>query len=730
MILVLLLLSSFCVWAKTNLSHSSIKNVVTIEMQELALIDEIADDSAEFWDPDVFHEKYYGTKNFAALNQKKGPLSNLVRAEKHKLVGDYKIARLLLHKISNEGVDSNLVKFKLWELDMLSSQKLDKDLINKTQQFSEFWQIEADWVCFEVLQKDTSYLATTNLLNLYKKGTWSKSKRELFLQVLALRLGSKLPDDQKNELLKGHSSIAFRDSAYHWAKSKKKPNDAMQIMRLSYWKNNGNLDSAWNYFLKIKRKSSLKNYRKQKADLLYNRKKYSQARKEYQLMLKRPNRNKAWAHIQIARTYRAQKIKTNSSAWYRSFRKKFPRHNKTVEMLWTKALEFEQKKKYKQAVKAYKKIDKKFGNHKRRKWVDFRIALIAYKEKKYKQSLALWDKAIKNHRWIWSRNGALLFKGKSYLKMVKNSNNKASTKKYSAEAKECFLKTIKDFPLSYYAFRARYYLKEYNLLSQDSIPKIEILKDVDPFVWLRQKQGVPRDTVDWDISVKTQVEVFLVLGQWSKAKQLYTSQQRQHGKKYDFLLDYAMLFQDYGYLAQSYKLARKLINRLPKESLGHAPRKLLEVMYPNPYVDEVKKAVGLSKVDVYFAKALMRQESIFDDQIKSPAGAIGLMQIMPYTGEALAQQERIPNFDKKMLRNPLMAIRLGIRYLKDLWDDFRDPRWVLANYNAGPGPTKRWKKLGKGKEYEIQVEDVSYWETRDYIKKVMGNYWVYKALYQ
>jgi soluble lytic murein transglycosylase len=126
----------------------------------------------------------------------------------------------------------------------------------------------------------------------------------------------------------------------------------------------------------------------------------------------------------------------------------------------------------------------------------------------------------------------------------------------------------------------------------------------------------------------------------------------------------------------------------------------------------------------------MRQESIFDDQIKSPAGAIGLMQIMPYTGEALALQEQIPNFDKKMLRNPLMAIRLGIRYLKDLWDDFGDPRWVLANYNAGPGPARRWKKLGKGKEYEVQVEEVSYWETRDYIKKVMGNYWVYKALYR
>jgi soluble lytic murein transglycosylase len=126
----------------------------------------------------------------------------------------------------------------------------------------------------------------------------------------------------------------------------------------------------------------------------------------------------------------------------------------------------------------------------------------------------------------------------------------------------------------------------------------------------------------------------------------------------------------------------------------------------------------------------MRQESIFDYQITSPAGACGLLQIMPATGKMLAQQEYMDSFDPSQLYNPYMNIRLGIRYLVDLKAQYKDDyMYVLGNYNAGPKPTKRWQAAGEGKNWDIRAEEISYWETRDYVKRVMGNYWIYQEIY-
>ena len=77
-----------------------------------------------------------------------------------------------------------------------------------------------------------------------------------------------------------------------------------------------------------------------------------------------------------------------------------------------------------------------------------------------------------------------------------------------------------------------------------------------------------------------------------------------------------------------------------------------------------------------------------------------------------------------------MNILLGIRYLVDLKDEYKnDYMYVLCNYNAGPKPTRRWQSESEGLPWDLRVEDISYWETLDYVKRVMGNYWIYKEIY-
>jgi len=121
---------------------------------------------------------------------------------------------------------------------------------------------------------------------------------------------------------------------------------------------------------------------------------------------------------------------------------------------------------------------------------------------------------------------------------------------------------------------------------------------------------------------------------------------------------------------------------------------------------------------------------MFDAQITSPAGARGLLQIMPTTGDFLSRAEKIDKFDRDLLYNAYMNIRLGVRYLNDLYAEYKgDYIGVLGNYNAGPVPTGRWIANHGTFPWDIRVEEVSYWETRDYVKRVMGNYWTYKEIY-
>jgi len=95
---------------------------------------------------------------------------------------------------------------------------------------------------------------------------------------------------------------------------------------------------------------------------------------------------------------------------------------------------------------------------------------------------------------------------------------------------------------------------------------------------------------------------------------------------------------------------------------------------------------------VEFVMAVMKTESSFNKFATSPVGAIGLMQLMPATGRALAADYGIALKDKRHLYNPQLNVTLGIRYLKRLADRFQDMNLVLAAYNMGPSGFRRFKR--------------------------------------
>jgi soluble lytic murein transglycosylase len=158
------------------------------------------------------------------------------------------------------------------------------------------------------------------------------------------------------------------------------------------------------------------------------------------------------------------------------------------------------------------------------------------------------------------------------------------------------------------------------------------------------------------------------------------------------------------------------------------PLQILTILYPPFYSPNITQSAVRFDVDPLFVSAVMRQESIFDKHIVSPAGAIGLMQIMPNTGRGIARELKEEYADDS-LYSYAYNIRFGTFYLRKRLTQFKgDHVLALCSYNAGPNNAIRWRDRNRALEYDLFVENVGFFETRGYVKKVMGNYWTYKML--
>lgn len=159
------------------------------------------------------------------------------------------------------------------------------------------------------------------------------------------------------------------------------------------------------------------------------------------------------------------------------------------------------------------------------------------------------------------------------------------------------------------------------------------------------------------------------------------------------------------------------------------PRQIWELLYPLHYWEYVRSYSEERGLDPFLVAALIRQESTFNPHVRSPAGARGLMQIIPSTGRLLARQER-RRYDVRELYNPEINVRYGTRYLKQILGTFNGRvDYALASYNAGPHRVKRWTNMDMSIDPEVFIEEIPFDETRLYVKLVLRNEMLYRRLY-
>lgn len=186
----------------------------------------------------------------------------------------------------------------------------------------------------------------------------------------------------------------------------------------------------------------------------------------------------------------------------------------------------------------------------------------------------------------------------------------------------------------------------------------------------------------------------------------------------------ALLMREY-FQNQAYGRSLSLANQLPQ---SQAERDLYR--YPLAYWELIQRQAQERGLDPYLVLALIRQESLFDTRARSPAAAIGLMQLILPTAAKVAKQIGIAAPSQEMLTRAEINVALGTQYLKGLLERYSN-NWfkALAAYNAGEAAVDRWEKEIGTDDMEEFVERIPYAETRGYVKLVMRNHRIYKRLY-
>ncbi len=185
-----------------------------------------------------------------------------------------------------------------------------------------------------------------------------------------------------------------------------------------------------------------------------------------------------------------------------------------------------------------------------------------------------------------------------------------------------------------------------------------------------------------------------------------------------------------GDFAAAHRIAASAFKRDMEGVLRGSARYYYQIAYPDGYREVVDVAAHEFKVSPLLVFAVMRQESGFRVQARSTASARGLMQIIPTTGQRIAEALGHDPYNVHALDAPQVSIRFGTWYLGQLLDKFHGNLVpAIAAYNGGPQAVARWIDVCGGMPTDEFVEEIPYRETRQYVRRVLGNLAVYNALY-
>ena len=192
----------------------------------------------------------------------------------------------------------------------------------------------------------------------------------------------------------------------------------------------------------------------------------------------------------------------------------------------------------------------------------------------------------------------------------------------------------------------------------------------------------------------------------------------------------AQLYDETGHYDQAIELMKHSAPNYFALDIPDLPRKYWEALFPKAYWSDLKRSSAANGLDPYLVASLIRQESEFNPNAVSRANAVGLMQLLPKTGKAVAREVKLKRYTASQLYTPAVNLQLGTRYFRGMVDRFGGSfEYALAAYNAGSDRVEEWLGQGKYRDPQEFVESIPFTETREYVQAILRNASVYKQLY-
>ncbi len=453
---------------------------------------------------------------------------------------------------------------------------------------------------------------------------------------------------------------------------------------------------------------------------------YSQAINEYASLIKSLPKDKRVpdAYLGQAGALGILGRVDDAVATYKKLAAVFPDSSQASDALWRAASLLDRVNRYTDAANIYQELQAKYPSNSHADDALFWAGLDYYQIKDLKNASALWQKIAKSYTKSTFYSRALYWLGK--VAAAQRQNTAANN--YWTQAAE--------LPSDYYTWRASEQLTPIKSTTSYDLTRYMMdnatdRADFEKWLagWSKSSSPVPLGQLDAatrnNLHFKRGVEL-LQLDRTVDARLEFRTVIANSQDNPRTLYALALYFDDNNLYSFVIDCGERIAKLAASADASAAPRLLWMFRYPTYYADLVVPQAQANKVDPLLYFALLKQESGFNPWSTSSVGARGLGQVMPTTGQDIAQRLGVKNFSLDELYLPYVSIRFGVWYFAQDLNRFNEPIYALAAYNAGTGRVKDWQRS----DLDLAVEEISLSETSLYIRIVYSNWRQYQQIYK